>query len=405
MRTLAFLVTGFPPDVSGVSHINWERAHWFAQNGYRVVVFAPDWGSECSEQSGNLTIERYPSKPWLPYPLTYVPKLSAAKWISDRLSLHQPDLIVVTDVERFFLLGCWQLPGVKYAAAKGILYTAEYHTDLYNFSAAYPGWQWLRNAAHRLKMAKLLYRNINVTVCTSAAATESCHQLGINRTQTIPFYGIPVSEYSPKWSDRTFLNQWLSPEEKNHQVILFLGRLAFEKRVDLLIDAFKLLKQTHPNCSLILAGDGPTEAMKSFRRRAANVPHVHFTGFLLGETKAKLLASCDLFCSPSPYETFGRTIVEAMASGIPVLTVDSGAVSEYVRDRQNGYLVQPDHPAALAGAIAQVLPLDHQDVIQTALGTAADYSLEKGLRRLEQYYCTLLENAGSLPATPHALAN
>jgi phosphatidylinositol alpha 1,6-mannosyltransferase len=398
MPTLAFLVTGFPPDVSGVSHINWERAHWFAEQGYQVVVFAPDWGSEVSQHDRHLTIERYPSKPWTPYPLTHVPQIAAARWIEDRLARHQPDLIIVTDVERFFLLGCWRLPGIRYAQAQAIPYTAEYHTDLYNFSAAYPGWQWLRNTAHRLKMARLLYRAIDVTVCTSAAATQSCHQLGIDRTQTIPFYGIPVSEYSPQWRDRSFLHQWLTPAEHHHTVLLFLGRLAFEKRVDLLIDAFQRLKRTHPHCSLILAGDGPPEAMQAFQRQAAAVPHVHFTGFLLGQTKARLLASCDLFCSPSPYETFGRTIVEAMASGIPVLTVDSGAVSEYVRHRQNGYLVAPDDPIALVAAIAQTLTLDHQSVVQTALQTAAEYSLDRGFQRLEQFYSKLLKDR--TPARP-----
>jgi hypothetical protein len=109
--TLAFLVTGFPPDVSGVSHFNWERAQWFAKQGmYRVVVFAPDWQKEpnsplaLSDLDGKLIIECYPSKPWTPYKLTHVPRFRAARQISKRLADYKPDLIVVTDVERLFLI-------------------------------------------------------------------------------------------------------------------------------------------------------------------------------------------------------------------------------------------------------------------------------------------------------------
>jgi glycosyltransferase involved in cell wall biosynthesis len=97
--------------------------------------------------------------------------------------------------------------------------------------------------------------------------------------------------------------------------LLFLGRLAFEKQVDLLIKAFAQLKQKQEKCSLLIVGDGPDEVVNFLKRLAQPIPHIHFTGFMQGEEKANLLASCDVFCSPSPYETLGRTVVEAMASG------------------------------------------------------------------------------------------
>lgn len=395
--TLAFLVTGFPPDVSGVSHFNWERVQWFAQQGiYRVVVFAPDWqqglesASVVPELEPNLIIERYPSKPWVPYKLTHVPQFRAAKYIRKRLSHYQPDLIVVTDVERFFLLSTWQLPGRRYAREKQILYIAEYHTDLYNFSAAYPGWQWLRNLARSSQVANYLYRQIDITICSSDAASQSCKELGINKVKTIPFLGIDVSTYSPTRRNRQWLKPWLSAEEEDHKILLFLGRLGFEKRVDLLIEAFARLKGRHPNYSLIIAGDGPVEVVNQLKRLAQPISHIHFTGFLLGETKANVLASCDVFCSPSPYETFGRTVVEAMASGIPVITVDSGAVSEYIIQGVNGYLVPPNHVEALANGIQNALSSNNSDMIQNAGRDAKQFSLEQGCENLNQYYQNLL---------------
>lgn len=388
--TLAFLVTGFPPDVSGVSHFNWERAQWFAKQGiYRVIVFAPDWQNTARYSNENLIIERYPSQPWLPYKLTHVPKFIAASQIRKKLEYYKPDLIILTDVERFFLLSTWQLPGKRYAKKHRIPYIAEYHTDLYNFSAAYPGWQWLRSMARSSQLASSLYRQIDITICASTAASTSCKELGIRNVETIPFLGIDVSTYSPNRRNRQWLEPWLSAEEKHNKIILFLGRLGFEKRVDLLIKAFAILKRRQPNYSLIIAGDGPVEVVNQLKRLAQNVPHIHFTGFILGEMKANLLASCDVFCSPSPYETFGRTVVEAMASGIPVLTVDSGAVSEYVIDGVNGYLV-PSDIEGLANGIEKVLSRNNTDIIQQAGLDSTQFSLDQGCQNLNRYYQKLI---------------
>jgi phosphatidylinositol alpha 1,6-mannosyltransferase len=396
--TIAFLTTGFPPDVSGVSHFNWERAQWFANQGrYRVIVFAPDWQNTLDtlsvppELAQNLIIERYPSKPWLPYKLTHVPKFSAARQITDKLAKYQPDLIVVTDVERFFLLGSWQLPGREYAKVHNIPYLAEYHTDLYNFSAAYPGWQWLRNLAHSSQLASYLYRRIDRTICSSTSALKSCQDLGIPNACVVPFLGIDVSMYSPNRRNRQVLEKWLSPEERNNKILLFLGRLGFEKRIDLLIKAFALLKNKQPNSSLIIAGDGPDNVVKQLQHLAKQVPNIHFTGFLLGETKANVLASCDVFCSPSPYETFGRTVVEAMASGIPIISVDSGAVSEYIFHGLNGYLVPANDVEELATGIHKVLSSHNTtEITHRALQDATQFSLEQGCKKLHNYYQKLL---------------
>jgi len=398
--TLVFLVTGFPPDVSGVSHFNWERVHWLAKQGiYRVVVFAPDWQNELdspltlSDLDKRLTIERYPSKPWLPYKLTHVPRFIAARQISKRLAYYKPDLMIMTDVERFFLLSTWQLPGKRYAKRHQIPYIAEYHTDIYNFSAAYPGWQWLRNFLRRFNLTSYLYRQLDLTICSSTAASKSCQELGITNVHTIPFVGIDVSTYSHSRRSSKWLESWLSPNEQDHKILLFLGRLGFEKRVDLLIEAFAILKQRQQRYSLIIAGDGPVDVVKKLKHLAAQVPDIHFTGFILGETKANVLASCDVFCSPSPYETFGRTVVEAMASGIPVITVDSGAVAEYVIDGVNGYLVPHNDVEGLANGIHKVLSSNNTEIIQRALRDANQFSLEQGCQNLNKYYQHLISTS------------
>ena len=391
--TIAFLVTAFPPEVSGSSHFNWARAQWFAKQGmYRVIVFAPDFQKEPDSPvlDENLIIERYPSKPWIPYKVTYVPTLEAARQINKKIADYKPDLIVMTDVERYFLLSAWQLPGRDYVRKHQIPYLAEYHTDVYNFSATYPGWQWLRNFIRRSRLLSYLYHQLDTTICPSKSASKSCQEMGLKNTHVIPFFGTDISTYNPSRRNCKCLEPWLSLKERDNKVLLFLGRLGFEKRVDLVIEAFAKLKRTQLNYSLIIVGDGPIDVVNQLKRLAEPIPDIHFTGFLLGETKANVLASCDVFCSPSPYETFGLTVVEAMASGIPVVTVNSGAVSENVIDGINGYLVPPDDVEALANCLHKVLSSDNRKIIQHALQAVEQLSIEKGCQTLNNYYQKLL---------------
>ena len=196
--------------------------------------------------------------------------------------------------------------------------------------------------------------------------------------------------FSPEKRERSWLKPWLTDPEKDHQTIVFLGRLGFEKRVDLLIKAFELLQQRQPHCSLIIIGDGPADVVTALKQLAAPIPNIHFTGFLVGETKANVLASCDVFCSPSPYETFGLTVVEAMASGVPVVTVKSGAVAEYLQDQGNAYLVPPNDFSALADRLQIALENDNTALIQQALKDAKKYSVEQGCLNLHEYYQRLL---------------
>lgn len=398
IKTLLFLVTGFPPDVSGVSLFNWERAVWLSQQGYRVVVLAPDWQMSAPERQypspvgDNFIIDAYPSQPWLPYRLTHVPQRQSARYIEQQIDYYQPDLIVMTDVERLFLLSTWQLPGKAYARKQGIPLIAEYHTDLYNFSAAYPGWQWLRSLVRRTKLTSYLYRQFDLTLCTSQAAQASCREMGIPRTQFLPFFGVDLSSYHASLRDRAILQDWLQPYEYEHTIILFLGRLGWEKRVDLLIEAFNQVKQQNSQFSLLIVGDGPDEVVRQLRNQAATIADIHFTGFLLGEQKAQVMAACDIFCSPCPYETFGRTTVEAMAIGLPVVTVDSGAVAEYIHHGINGYLVTPDDTNALQQMIQQVATQPQSAVIDRARQDAQQFSVSQGCQQLSDFYQQLLVN-------------
>ncbi len=107
------------------------------------------------------------------------------------------------------------------------------------------------------------------------------------------------------------------------------------------------------------------------------------------------MASCDVYCSPAPYETFGRTIIEAMASGIPIVTVDSGAVSAHIVSGINGYLVSPNDSLALSSTLKMVLSNENRSIIEHGLKDADNFSIKRRCEHLYHYYQQLLKQPSS----------
>ncbi len=126
----------------------------------------------------------------------------------------------------------------------------------------------------------------------------------------------------------------------------YVGRLAPQKRADLLVEAFGRMREP---ASLVVVGDGPDR--ERVHGLAAGLPRVHLTGFVEHTAVPAVLASLDVLVLPSAYEEMGSVLTEAMASGLPVVASDVGGIPEVVRDGQTGLLVPPGDVAALAAAL------------------------------------------------------
>jgi glycosyltransferase involved in cell wall biosynthesis len=135
-------------------------------------------------------------------------------------------------------------------------------------------------------------------------------------------------------------------------IILYAGRLAPEKGLDLLPEAIAMLPgELRQRIHWLIVGEGPMEA-KLRQQMPANTT---FTGFQSGEALAELYASSDLLAFPSATETFGNVVLESLASGTPALCVQSGGVGEIVTDRVTGRLCAPRDAKAFAAAIREIV--------------------------------------------------
>jgi glycosyltransferase involved in cell wall biosynthesis len=152
-----------------------------------------------------------------------------------------------------------------------------------------------------------------------------------------------------------------------------VGRFSDEKGFDTLIEAMDLL----PSARLLLVGDGEDRAaLEDLVRRRGLEGRVTFTGWLAG--RWTLQVGLDVLAVPSRSEGFGLVVIEAMQDGIPVVATEVGGLTEIIRDGENGLLVPPGDPAALAAALGKVLGDAglRSVLVAQAAETAGHYSLE-----------------------------
>jgi phosphatidylinositol alpha 1,6-mannosyltransferase len=166
--------------------------------------------------------------------------------------------------------------------------------------------------------------------------------------------GVDTARFDPARRSSRLRNE-LAP--CGEVIVGYVGRLAAEKRLDLLADVTAL-----PGVRLVIVGAGPSEAAT---RRA--LPGAIFLGQRQGDELARVYASLDIFVHSGPHETFGNTLQEAAASGLPVVAPAAGGPLDLVQDGVTGALVPPCDSAALAAAVSALAASPR---LRAAQGTA-----------------------------------
>jgi glycosyltransferase involved in cell wall biosynthesis len=142
----------------------------------------------------------------------------------------------------------------------------------------------------------------------------------------------------------------------NHFVLLFLGNLTKGKGVDVLLTALSTVTRAHPELRAIIAGGGPErEPLEQLASTLAIQDSVHFVGPVEPDQTHTLFAACDAFVLPSRSEGMGIVILEAMASGRPIIASEVGGVPDLIIDGTTGLLCPPDDSRALAGRISELM--------------------------------------------------
>jgi glycosyltransferase involved in cell wall biosynthesis len=179
--------------------------------------------------------------------------------------------------------------------------------------------------------------------------------------------GINIRRFHPSKRDPQFFQKHA---DSSCFKLLYVGRVSREKNLPILVEAYKSLLQTMDNVVLIVAGEGPY--LRSMKQELNGTP-CWFTGYLKGEALSTLYASADLFVFPSTTDTFGNVVLEAQASGIPVVVTDAGGPCENMVDGETGLMVPADDVQAMLECIRTLA----QDPLRAkAMGRAARKYME-----------------------------
>jgi glycosyltransferase involved in cell wall biosynthesis len=229
---------------------------------------------------------------------------------------------------------------------------------------------------------RMAYRLAHAVVANSGAAREQLALEGVptGKLHLIP-NGLDIARFAP------------APARPAIRRVAMVANLRAEKGHDTLLGAAPEILARHPGASFTFVGEGPRRsALETLTRALGLGDRVQF----LGERRdvEAVLAEHDLFVLPSRSEAFPNALIEAMATGLPVVATNVGGIPEVVRDGVNGRLVPPNDAAALASAVVALMD---DPAGAAALGRAAradierHYTLDSMVERFEQLYLAEIE--------------
>jgi len=269
---------------------------------------------------------------------------------------------------------------------------ASYHTEL----AAYAGLRSGDGSLEAISRVALgaFYTAPSRVLSPSPAADRSLLGFGLEEERIDRWErGVDVTRFGPEKAERSAY-----PGELR---VLYAGRLTSEKGVDLLAETFLLARRAEPRLHLLLAGGGPEEG----ELRARLGEHATFLGWLEGDELARAYASADLFLFCSRTDTYGQVVLEAGASGLPVVAVDEGGPAALIENRHTGILCRPDADH-LAGAVLQLASSAtlRQRLGEAAIRSARERSWERALEQLAGGYRRALGEAAAIAQAPSRAA-
>lgn len=335
MRIAIFTET-FLPKWDGVANTLCYLLEHLARRGHSSLMFAPEGAP------AHYAATRIVGLPSFAFPfyrdLKVVPPIVN---VTDVLAAFKPDLVHLVNLASLGLIG------MHHARDLNVPTVASYHTDMPQYARLYgmgvledPIWAYFR----------WLHNQADLNLCPSQYTQQQLEARAFERV-AIWGRGVDTQRYNP--AHRT--QEWrlrLTQGEPDRPLLLYVGRLATEKRIDWLRPVLDHM----PDAALALVGDGP---LREELCRLFAGTRTTFTGYLEGLDLARAYAASDLFVFASTSETFGNVVLEAMASGLPVIAAGAGGPVDHIRNGENGFLSDPNDPTDFAALVSRAISDDN----------------------------------------------
>ncbi|MGC8699810.1 MAG: glycosyltransferase [Candidatus Micrarchaeia archaeon] len=238
------------------------------------------------------------------------------------------------------------------------------------------------------KYTKFFYRSCDVTIVPTNTVKEILRKERVTNTEVVP-NSVDTEKFNPKVDGEEIRERF---NLKDH-VVLYVGRISKEKRLEVMLKAAKVLSRKRNDISYLIVGHGPAmEHYKEMARRFGLSGSVIFVGFVPDAELPKYYATSDMLCMPSTFETQGIVAIEAMASGKPVVGAKYLALNELIKNGKNGEKFPAGNYLACAKKIEKVLN-SSSIYKRNAVALAREFSVSKATDKLLNIYNKTLEKA------------
>ena len=351
---IAIIASGFLPVIDGVTVSGFYRLQKLSQWGHQVLLFCPDysalshlypnWQKYTGEILPGVKVINLASTPFFVEFERNVAFYSYHKLIEE-LDKFQPDIIHVDEPERVYV-GFWRLPGVEFARKNNIPCVGFFRTNFLEYledffplpAPLFAGLYWLIK-----KIILHVYNSYDVTLVSSTITQEKILNIGIKNTLYRNLLGFEQDKFSPNLKQEEFFTKkYQLPHLENKIKLVFLGRLTPDKGWDFTLNNLEQIFQAIDveKIAFLIVGDGESRT-KITETLSKYTPYFHLFGRIDPADIPAILANSDIHITTSEKETRGLTILEAFASGIPVLAPNSGGVVENIQDGVNSFLYNP----------------------------------------------------------------
>ena len=319
---IAIVTDTWPPEINGVAHSLLQLCKGLQQRGHSIFLIRPEQQDQCldfqPDQECLVRAQSIPKYSGLQFGWPQLIKLSKS------LKTAEVDVIhIVTEGPLGFAM-------LQLAQAQKIPISSGFHSAFHDFSRFFDLAFLMKPVQHYLRW---FHNNTQLTCVPSQDTANALRSLGFNCPLVVVGRGVDHTRFSPQHLSTALRQQWKVGEDT--RVMLYVGRLSPEKEVDVLISAYRSMQvKGNQFTRLVIVGDGPD---RERLEQLAMGLDVIFMGSLSGQALSEAYASADVFVFASQVETFGNVVLEAMASGLPVVAYNAACASVHVRS-QTGWL-------------------------------------------------------------------
>ncbi len=352
---IAIIASGYLPVLDGVSVSVHERVRRLSRDGHSVLLMAPRTKPGPAESGlANVALLGLKSRPVGGVAGDRNPVRAANAAIEAALEGFRPDIIHVEEPERL-LAGLWRSAALRFAKARKVPILAFYHTNFIDYADA--EWSGLPKPLLRTGQAAAwrvltrLYNRFDRTLVPSEVTHRRLTGFGLRNGVSGRFNGADLAAFRPTLhSPGYWRTRWRLAIPDHSRTLLILGRLTADKGWAFWREALPALADRCGDAvSILVAGDGPLRA--EVEAMLAGLPSGHHLGRVPHAEVGRLLANADIYATASPYENASLAVLEALASGTPVIAPAAGGIPDQVRDGETGLLFPTADVAGFADAV------------------------------------------------------